>query len=78
MSSPTNPGDPQQGINPVDPAQQGLNPVDPPQQGINPVNPPQQGLSPVGGAATKSRAPMAIGIGVLIVAVIAVIAAVLH
>jgi len=67
MSSPTNPGDPQQG----------LDPVNPPQQGIDPVNPPQQGLSPVGPAA-RSRAPLAIGIGVLIVAVIAVLAAVLH
>jgi hypothetical protein len=65
MSSPTPPGQPDQGLNDV-----------PPDQGLNETS-PDQGLNNVNGPA-KSRAPLFIGIGAIVVVVVGILAAVLH
>ena len=66
MTTAVPPGEPEQGLKPV-----------PPDQGLTPVPPTDQGLTPVN-APTKSKTPLLVGVGVVIAAIIAVVAAIFH
>ncbi len=65
MSSPTTPGEPDQGLHDA-----------PPDQGLHTTSPDQQVHTTP--AATKSKTPLLVGIGAAIVVVIGIIAAIFH